>query len=126
MKYRLFSLIAILSLVLGATPAFAATAPSDIQVSNVISQKVGKAPTCKLLLSYKRPRVGEPTEILWRSKKADYMTGLYTAEKREPRGSLNVVFGHPGLQYFAAAFVGPGGTTVCTMRVDVRERLVTE
>ncbi len=126
MKYRFFLSLAVGVLMCGALPVSAATVAPHIGVSAVSFEKAAKPPTCKVLLTYKRPRAGDSTTLLWRSQKAEYMTGLYTTDKREAQGSQNIIFGHPGVQNFELSFVGPGGTTTCKLQVNVREKLVAE
>lgn len=126
MNTRLFSTLFLLALVFGALPASAATVQSNIEVTTVTFEKGAKAPTCKVVFTYKKPRVGESTTLLWRSHGADYMTGLYTTEMQETRGSQNIIFGHAGVQNFELTFTGPGGTTTCSQRIYVKERLETK
>lgn len=108
------------------TPAHAAT--PTLQVTDVVRSSFTvagkKAPICKGYFTYTRPYTGESTTLLWRSKKATYMTGLYTDEKRPATGSQNIIFGHPGLQRFDLTFVGDGGKTTCTVLITVKERPV--
>lgn len=121
MKPFLLASLIVAAVVYGAAPLYAATPSIQITpVSSVTGN--GKAPTCKTYFTYKKPRAGESTTLLWRSHRADYMTGLYTAEQRPSRGSQNIVFGHPGQQTFQLTFTGPGGSTTCTAKIMVRER----
>lgn len=125
MKFRTYLVAIAVVFLMGGSSVHAAT-PS-IQVSDVSRTVVmgqgGKAPTCKTTFTYKKPRAGEMTTLLWRSQKAEYMTGLYTKERRPARGSQNIVFGHSGEQTFTLSFTGSGGTTTCTARIMVREKL---
>jgi hypothetical protein len=119
MKYSLGISVLALALLVGAPSAHAAT-PS-IQVSEVVFEKGAKPPTCKASFTYKKPRAGETTTLFWRSRGADYMTGLYNWDKREVRGRQNIRFSHPGEQNFYLMFVGSGGVTTCHMRIFVKE-----
>lgn len=118
MKYSFVIPVLVFVFLFAATPVEAAS----FQVSAVEREYVGRPPTCKSYFTYKKPRVGESTTLLWRSQKAEYMTGLYTNEKQPSRGRQNIVFGHPGEQVFKLTFTGPGGTTTCTQKIMVRGR----
>ncbi len=120
MKYSFAIPVIAFAFLFAAVPVQAAA--SSLQVSGVEREYAGKPPTCKSYFTYKKPRAGESTTLLWRSQKAEYMTGLYTDEKRPARGRQNIVFGHPGEQVFKLTFTGPGGTTTCTQKIMVRER----
>lgn len=81
------------------------------------------APTCKVDLTYKKPRAGEQTTIFWRSTKATIMTGLYSAAVHAPNGSMNITFGKAGTENITLLFAGAGGITTCVLKVQVRERV---
>ncbi len=113
----------LLSCFLVALPVSANTVTFTQKTGTTYTNFQGKdAPTCKVDLTYKKPRAGEPTTVFWRSTKATIMTGLYSAEMREPNGSMNITFGHPGTEAIALIFAGPGGITTCVLKVQVRER----
>ncbi len=124
MNKRFLYLSLLLACFLVAHPVSAATV--------TFTQKAGKttytnfqgkdAPTCKVDLTYKKPRAGEPTTIFWRSTKATIMTGLYSAAIHEPNGSMSITFGNPGTEAIALIFAGPGGITTCVLKIQVRER----
>lgn len=122
-RYVLPLLLTVFTLVTPAQAATPSISVSDVSYSNTISiSSPAKKPTCKAYFTYKRPYVGEATELLWRSKKATYMTGLFTAEQRPAEGSQRIIFGHAGKQHFELTFVGSGGVTTCALDINVKER----
>ena len=119
MKYSLGISLLVAALLVGAYPAHAA---ASTQASEAIFEAGENPPTCKASFTYKKPRAGETTTLLWQSRGADYMTGLFNWDKREARGKQNIRFSHPGEQKFFLAFIGSGGVSTCFVRIFVKEK----
>jgi hypothetical protein len=114
---------ALIAVSTAAPAAFAAETSPSYRVTEVgVSKRGEKPPTCRVFSTRKTVRAGEKATIVWKSKRADSMTGLYTNEKRDPNGRLKVLFGHAGVQNFSMLFEGPGGKTTCDLTVVVKEK----
>jgi outer membrane lipoprotein-sorting protein len=116
-----FALITTLIALAVFVPAQAQAAQPVLTVTTISSGK-GKPPTCDVFATRKKLRAGESSTLIWHSKRADYMTALYTTEEREANGRMKIRFSHPGKQEFRLLFVGEGGATTCDYTVNVGKK----